>query len=432
MGKLSTSRRNFLKAAGMGAATLAISDRPSAKTSYDDLVSARKKAAHRKRRIIMNDDGGIVRGNTPEDSITPESFLKQRTSPLIGTQVDAIFYNTFSAGFTGHSHLSEETELVIGRPEQPYYTDPLLRQGKDPLEIVVNFCRSNGMEIFWSERMNDNHDVDQPWFLTRWKNDHPEYLMGTKGQKFPYGWTKWTPANYAIPDVRDKVFRIIQDVAIRYDIDGIELDFFRHLHYFKPQMLGEPVTQEHCDMMTGLLRRIRKVTDDVAVKRGRPMLIAVRTPDSVGFCKAIGLDIIRWMEDDLIDIITGGGYFHLEPWENLVALGKRYDITVYATMIPRRIKGDAYPEKRSITIKRWRGEALNAWKAGVDGLYTFNLFDPNDSRLYELGDPELLKTLDSIDQENYARADDPILMDTDHEYLNPGGWLKGGMNYICP
>jgi hypothetical protein len=55
---------------------------------------ARKEAAHRKRRIIMNSDGNDARGQKEGEAKTPEAFLARRTTALAGSQVDAIFYCT--------------------------------------------------------------------------------------------------------------------------------------------------------------------------------------------------------------------------------------------------------------------------------------------------------------------------------------------------
>ena len=160
-------------------------------------------------------------------------------------------------------------------------------------------------------------------------------------------------------------------------------------------------------MMTSLMLRIREMTEEVSVKRGRPMLISIRIPDSVDYCKAIGIDLIKWLEDDLIDIVVGGGYFHIEPWENLVALGKKYGAPVYACLSASRIQGD---------MKVWRGEAMNAWEAGVDGIYTFNRFNPRDQVFRELGDYEALKALESAYEYNPGSAMD--------------SWLKDGSSFL--
>ena len=52
--------------------------------------------------------------------------------------------------------------------------------------------------------------------------------------------------DYGRPEVREKVYRILADVAGRYDVDGIEMDFFRHPVLFAAQMVGKPVTQAQC------------------------------------------------------------------------------------------------------------------------------------------------------------------------------------------
>ena len=418
-------RRDFLKI--VGPLSLALSGRlradASAETGQtastkDALREARKRAAHRTRRIIMNNDGNDFSSVTPDEPRTPETFLSKRTAPLVGSHVDSIFYCT--GVFNLYTHRSEETELRALDETAAKYVYELIRYGTDSLEIMTNFCHAHGLEIFWSMRMNDTHDSGNPVLFCKWKQDHPDYLVGKRGEKFPYGANRWSSVDYGVAAVRDKVFRILADVCTRYDVDGIELDFFRHPVLFKPQMTGEPVTQEHCDQMTGLLRRIRTMTETVARKRGRPMLIAIRIPDSVGYCKAIGIDLIRWLEEDLVDIVTGGGYFHLEPWENLVALGRKYDVPVYACLVKRRIEDGGEPEAQS-SLQRWRGEALNAWNAGMNGIYTFNRFDPHDPIFRELGDPELLKTLDRIDRTVYV---------AENCWSKPETWLKDGRRFV--
>lgn len=377
---------------------------------------ARKKAAHRKRRIIMNNDGNDCRHTGKREPATVENFLSKRTSPLVGSHVDAIFYCTGIVNV--YTHHSSETELrATADRGVTDWAHELIKTGRDSLRIMVDFGHEQGWEVFWSMRMNDTHDSGDAKMLCAWKRDNPHLLMGKRGDRFPHGGHRWSALNYALPEVREKIFRILKDVATRYDADGLELDFWRHPVYVKPQMTGDPVTQKHCDMMTGLLRRVRKMADSVAKKRGRPMLIAVRVPDSVGFAKAIGLDLVRWMQDDLIDIISGGGYYRFEPWENLVALGKQYDVPVYAVLSASRLVSPSSPESKG-NLQLWRGAALHAWQAGVDGIYTFNRFNPRDPIFRELGDPELLKAK----ERTYTFVPGKI-----SDY-----WLKGAKRFLRP
>jgi len=410
-------RRAFMKTIGAGACFVML---PGCANAFNEksLLKARKKAAHRRRRIIMNNDGNDTRTAANNRPVTPESLLSKRTTDVIGSHVDSIFYCT--GVFNYYFHRSEESELLVSHEGVAEYLRLLSELGTDPLEIMVNFCHKNGLEVFWSVRMNDTHDSGNPLLFCQWKQDHPEYLVGTKKVKYPYGANRWSSVDYGVPAVRDKVFRIFRDVCSRYDVDGIEMDFFRHPVLFKPQMTGETVTQSHCDQMTGLMQRVRKMTEEIGLRRKRPILTGIRIPDSVSYCKALGIDLNQWLGNDLIDIVVGGGYFKLEPWENLVALGKKYDVPVYACLVKRRIQSSGAPEGTTMP-KIWRGEAYTAWKAGVDGIYTFNRFDPKDPIFRELGDPKLLETLERIDQTAYVNEEC---------WSRPEVWLVNGRDYV--
>ncbi|HLA83359.1 MAG TPA: hypothetical protein VJL29_01080 [Thermoguttaceae bacterium] len=372
---------------------LAIVASTAAWAETGDMSAMRKVYAGRHRRIIMNNDGNDTLGTLPGEKHVIEAFLARRTAELAGSQVDAIFY--CDGIFDTYTHRSEESETRrVASGGRKYWAGELIEKyGKDPLEIITEWGHARGMEVFWSMRMNDSHDSSPAYakLMPRWKKEHPELMMAPKPTRFPYGSSRWSSVDYGKAEVRDKVFRILRDVATRYDVDGLEMDFLRHPMFFKPQLLGEPVTREHRDMMTALVARVRAMADEVGRKRGRPMLLAIRVPDSARYCKAIGLDIEAWLGRNLVDLVVGAGPIHLEPWKNLVALGKRYDVPVYAGLSPARLEprsGD-----RATDLPLWRGEALRAWDAGVDGVSTFNVFDPKNPIFREIGDPFVLRRL---------------------------------------
>ncbi len=359
----------------------------------------RKQAAQRRRRVIFNSDAGDA--DPGELKVAdPEEFLKSRKTGLVGSSVDSIFYST-DQGFDYYTHYSEISEVS-------YAVNPVLKQlidqGTDPLQITVEFGRNNGIEIFWSFRMNDAHDVDDGP-LSRFKKEHPQYMFGTKENTPPLG--AWTAVDYALPEVREHVFETFQDVCSRYDIDGIELDFFRRPVCFKRGAWGQILGPEELDTMSGLLRRVRTMADEIGTRRGRPLLIAVRVPDSVGFCLGLGIDLVRWLKEDLIDIMVVGGDFWLQPWQRMVELGHRFDVPVYPCLRGSPIgrwpvealghrKGTLHTRR---TDKAYHAHALDAWNAGADGIYVFNLnywCPPSHSLWTDLGDPDKLATLDKI------------------------------------
>ncbi len=383
------------------------------------MIAARKKAARRSRRLIMNSDANDLKSIAADQPVTRDLFLSTRTAPLAGSHVDAVFYCT--GVFNHYTHRSDVSELLDNNQCAARRVHELIPLGTDSLETIVNFCHGHDMEAFWSMRMNDTHDSNPAaeFLITDWKRRHPDWLVGKSGVEYPYACGRWSAVDYGIPEVREKVYNILEDVASRYDVDGLELDFFRHPVLFRQQLTGEPVTTEHSAMMTDLIRRVRAMADNVAAKRGRPLLLAMRGFDSIGFSKAIGIDLERWLEEGLIDIFTAGGYFKFEPWQNLAAMGMRYEVPVYAGFTSRRIAGGGQPEAAS-ELEIWRGEALAAWQAGVNGIYTFNRFNPHDPLFRELGDPKLLATLPRKDQETYVA---PI-------WSRPERWVKDGDRFV--
>jgi hypothetical protein len=380
---------------------------------------ARKKARFRTRRIIMNNDGN----DNPVDPVTPRSFLEMRTTPLEESHVDSIFYCTGVNNL--YSHRSEVSEQmgVNWKIKNKEWVQKLDEQGTDSLSIMVRWCRHHGKEIFWSMRMNDRHDTSAKnrHLLCQWKRDHPELLMGKPGDRWPCGGNSWSALRYGRAEVREKTYDILEDVCTRYDVDGVELDFFRHPVYFIEAMEGKPVPREKIDAMTALWRRVRALADRVGSERGRSLLIAIRIPDSLDYCLAMGLDVKQWLEEGLVDVVTGGGYFKLEPWENLVALGRKYEVPVYAALVRRRIEENAPQPEGPTALEVWRGEAYMAWKAGVNGIYTFNRFKPRDPLFRELGDPKLLETLDRVDRTAF---------DEHCTWSRPQTWVKNGNQYV--
>ncbi len=357
----------------------------------------RQKAADRPRRILFNNDG-----NDPITAIrrpSVDDMLAVRTAPLAGTQVDAIFYCTFCAGFGNFSHLTKIGQVHVTKDERFAHNqmETFAAAGIDPLRVMTDFAHRNRMELFWSFRMNDTHDGGAsgqgPVLFTtnKLKTGHPEYLLGGYREKLKHG--SWSGVNYALPEIRELAFRYVEEVCRNYDIDGVELDFFRHPVFFKSTTRGENATPDEIAAMTAMLRRIRTMADEVGRARGRPILIATHVPDSADYCRAIGLDLERWLADDLLDVLIPAGYFQLNDWETSVALGHRYGVKVYPSLDETRLKDETAVALR-MTDRGYRARAANVWASGADGVYLFNFFTPESSRWRELGDPRVLARLD--------------------------------------
>ena len=380
-------------------ARFAVADAPESA----EMAERRKEIKHRQRRIIYNNDGCdcfVTKVSSPED------FLKQRIEPALGTQVDTIFFCTLVTTLYSHDTnvaerwdglvdaiQSKSTYAINGRDNMRM----LRAAGADCLKVVVKRCHEAGVEVFWSHRINDIHDCFTDYLLSQWKRDNPQFLMGKAGdnKKYPSADPRhwWTALDFEKEEVRDYLFRITEEVCQRYDIDGIEIDYFRNPCFFRPTMIRQPVTRAQTDLLTDFQRRITEMAYREGSKRGRPILVAARVPMTRSTCLHVGIDVERWLEDGLLDVLTtGGGYVPFTmPTKELVTLGHEHGLQVYPTISASGMRGHS-------SIEGWRGAAANAWHAGADGMYLFNTFPgkPKHPHFTDLGDPEALARMDKV------------------------------------
>jgi len=398
---------------------------PSA--ALKQLRETRKQLAHKQRRVIFNNDGCDALYLPKGEKLSVEKFLDKRTTPLKGTQVDAIAYCTISSGFSFFTHRTKAGTMLTRqpgdfgiRPDMRNITQEMADMGTDCLQAVVEFAHKNKMECFWSMRMNDTHDAeyrpDKPYLLyPPLKMEHPDWLVGDPVKRSRHG--RWSSVDYARPEIRNLAFRFIEEVCLNYDVDGVELDFFRHLCFFKSTAHGGKASDAERDMMTDLMRRVRAMTEEVGLKRGRPILVMVRATDSVDFNCDMGLDVEHWLQDGLLDMLVTTCYFRLNPWETSVALGHKYGVPVYPCISDSRVKGEGRFVRGS--VESYRGQAAEAWAAGADGIHLFNLFDVFGGRspiFKEVGDPKALRTMDKL---YFVTVRDG----------KPDSWLAGGSKY---
>ena len=373
----------------------------------------------RRRRIIWNNDGTdleavahshLKKSRWPSRYGSVDEFLEKRMKgKLEGTHVDSLFYN-------GHTDY----------PNWEFPSRNLEALGPDPLKHVVDFAHQNGMEFMYSIRMNEIHCAVLPG-ITRWssfKREHLHLLQGklsredldqrvlpwargeteatplAEGLKQLWGagrdFYSWAAYNYAYPEVQDYFLRVVEGACERYDLDGIELDWGRFPYLFK---FGEE--RRNVPVMTDFVRQVRQRLQAYGRKRGRPILLVMRLPDSPSLSLSIGLDAESWMGEGWLDVLIAGfGFapfsFPLADW---VRLGHQYGIPVYGCidhLVPVTNKLEAI-----------RGAASHYWEEGADGIYLYNYFeDPIfstpaeslDASLHEVGDPKQLERLDKLYQ----------------------------------
>ena len=380
-------------------------------STLEELRELRKRIAGRKRRLVFHSDGKHM--DREKMALETEECLFRY---LPGIPVDTLTYSLMHQFNVARLYRSK-----VAQEWPPGNIAKVFGDGPDGLELYIDFCRENGYEAFWAMRMNDTHDAPDTehgrmrWNSTHWKQAHPEFLVGTREKPPPH--SRWSALDYSFEKVREQVLLILEEVCRNYDVDGIKLDFFRHPTCFRSTAWGGEATDEEREIMTKLFSRIRKMTESVGLERGRPILVAARTPDSTAYASAMGLDVEEWMRQDLIDIWVGGGYFVLRELEESVEIAHRHGCQFWAGLDESRASGIGSGGHNS--PEAWRGRVQTAWISGVDGIFLFNfMYRPETKPFNAMSD---LWSLEGL-----AGKDKMYLASPTYEYAQAEFWLKNG------
>ena len=352
------TRRRFLGTAGALVGSSWLAGLPGCSGGREGLEQARRRAVERRRRLILDDDGDLV--YDPEAAKGAEAFAGLRIQPVLGTPVDSIAWCIMWG--------------IAQGPGQTRYWEtqqqnrPLNEAIHDPTPIMVEGIHRKGLEVFGSIRMNDTHDafgMPEGKLVYPPKVAHPEWLLGERSQKgSPFTTLEaamWSGLNFAIPEVREDRLWWVRHTAENYDLDGIDLNFFRMPWYFKP---GE--VEAGAPLMNELIQRAHRIVRTVSESRQRPLLLGVRVPGTLQACNRIGLDVETWLKQGWVDrLLIGGGYtVFTNPARELVTLGHSHDVPVYPCInCGLKVFG---------SDETMRGAAANIFSAGADGIYLWN------------------------------------------------------------
>ncbi|YAF94237.1 MAG: glycoside hydrolase family 10 protein [Nodularia sp. CChRGM 3473] len=174
-----------------------------------------RRLAQAEIRAVWLDRGTIVKAGS-------EKELAKIFDRLAQSGINTVFFETVNAGYTIYP------SQVAPQP------NPLIR-GWDPLATGVKLAHERGMELHawvWvfaagnqrhNELINLNSHYPGPVLAANpdWANyDH-------QGKMIPAGQTKpfYDPAN---PELRQYLLKLYEEIATRYQVDGIQLDYIRY------------------------------------------------------------------------------------------------------------------------------------------------------------------------------------------------------------
>ena len=259
----------------------------------------------------------------------------------------------------------------------------LIAQGHDPLGIVLDRAKEKGKETFITFRLNEVHGVEDPgsYALSRFWLDHPEWHVGTPGDRLPDLHMEilgpvhpivqtWIPGglDFAVPEVREHTLAQIEEMCRHYGIereptiDGLDLDFQRFPIYFR---FGEEAAG--IPLMNDFIRKIRAITDAVGDERGRPFLLSARIMAKPEQNRALGLDPFAWVEEGLLDFVTVAHYLRNQFTLPVHEYRKLFpsDLPIYASI-------EYAPDAET-----YRNLARDLWREEPDGIMLYNFFAGN-------------------------------------------------------
>ena len=347
----------------------------------------------RQRRIIVNRDAGGPR----EWDQDRASYVQRHFTPLVGTQVDTVFW-CFDEGTTaGYESTVREQQRYWETGETAAGLARAIAAGNDPPRVAVAEAHARSLEVFYSFRINGHEDSYIPAEVPAFKKDNPEFtLKGEVPDKV------WAALNFAVPAVREQRLAVIREVLDKYDFDGIEIDWLRSPYYF-PQHRE----YRYRYLLTDMMRAFRRMVDERSRELGRPLALAARVGESIEASLMDGLDVETWAREGLLDILvlgSGATVCDIAGFRRLTAGTK---IRIYPCIYAYGHGPSAYAHPYPAEIVR--AIAANYRAQGADGVYTFNWGAGPQPLLREIGASATLAETDKlfIAEIGYDKAPDP-------------------------
>ena len=319
----------------------------------------------RKRIVVQYDAVDVVwnywklhrNGDAPFDRFR-DAVFSYVDEP--GSQIDAIWWDIGGSPL-GCSYPSEI---------EPPVDHPLLKQwlsnGVDFVEQLINETRRRKLEVFWNHRISEIECLPEGGPSEQsdpLKVEHPDWVV-------PASWWPQGMWNLAAEGLREHKVKILRELATRYDLDGIQIDFSRHV-----PCLSVGRQWELREQATEFMRMVRLMLLEVARQRGRPLLLAAKVPQNLEGCGLDGFDVKTWAERHLVDVLTLGSRSMDVDVEGIrAAVGNEVQLQ---PCFDDHHATDGY---RYGSIEFLRGVFANHFQRGANSVVTFN---------WSIGPPEV-------------------------------------------
>lgn len=343
----------------------------------DEWETQRAELLNRPRYFWNNDGGDLWHwDNTPVTIERAHARINWGVN-VASKGITTYVYCPLCSAFCNQTNRTKAGDIV--KPPKENRVDSVRKLhelGTDPLEIAQAYARKNKLEFFISLRMNDIHDVitsngQLPVVFPDFKRKHPEYMAGSITVRPPAA--PWSAVDYGEPEVRKRITECFREFCENYDADGIELDFTRDPSLFKSVAWGKNISAKEIKIMDRFMANLRAIAEETGKKRGRPILIALRIPNALDYCKAIGIDAEAWFAKKYADILVADNWMNYDFMENTFRRVRKYGVKCYAGVDNMAVRRVAPQQQQAIRFAM----ISDALTCGADGIYFFNWFNPD-------------------------------------------------------
>ncbi|MFN0167450.1 MAG: hypothetical protein ACKV22_13545 [Bryobacteraceae bacterium] len=315
-----------------------------------ELSDAHRKAVNRQRRIAVQYDAADHR----HVALPTGEWLKYVFAFVDepGSQIDSILWDIGLGDWAVYPSKvlapTRDTQIVKWRAA-----------GFDWVDALVRACRERKIEVLWNHRFSEVDIAPEGGLEMKLmhplKEKHPDWVIKS--------WWWQGLWNAAAPGLREYKVRQLRELVENYPLDGIRIDFARHVPCLPPGRQWE--MRDH---VTGFLRMTRSMLLDAERRTGRPLLLGVKVPRTLEGCRIDGFDIEAWARENLVDILTLGS----RSIDVDIEAFRRVTAGTNMKLQPCLDDHHATDGYRYPPIEFFRGVFSNWWAQGADSVSTFN------------------------------------------------------------
>ncbi len=385
------------------------------------------------RRVVYNSDLSNTTSHLSDPAAKPEELRQVVRNYAKEGSIDTLVQEIWHQGWS--TFWRTDKCSYDSRPQHKKLV-PIMDTGVMPIEIYIDECHKQNMEFIAGFRINDRHGHNVELFEKITK-EHPQWILKeykpTSGSALPRSREIGCAFDFSQEGFRDWLFPIIEEVANRFDVDGIEFNYTRMIECFP----RDKARQSHA-IMTGFIRRVSEMLDEAGQKKGRRLLFGVRVPPSIEGCKRWGLDIPTWIKEGLIEYVAPGdiGWSDFNAkYDEFVRIARAHDCYVYPQVDCRLSYARFVKANRTgyQTPDQFRAIMQNMYGAGSDGFSTQNYFLLWGSASFGIGLHRTGQSIDDSKMPPYPKTlnllkvlrDPNLLAAGDRHYVFTPLWGRG-------